>query len=314
MRVFVTGGTGFLGPDVVRDLLNAGHRPVLLAHESDPPRKTEVEVIQGDVTDRRVLENGMDGSDAVLHLATPTTERRSRRNLERVHVEGTRAVVEAAEATGTRRLVLASVAGAHREETATQATKHRAEEIVADAGLTHTIVRMTPVAGAGGIVDAFRRLLKFFPATPILGSGEAEIAPVARTDAARALVRVLGDATGSAHETYCLAGPERLTYREFVATISDHFGLDRPTVTVPESLARGSARVLGLLPGAPRRADDLASLLEAGTCGDHPGLADLGIAATTFREALEQAYGPAKVDTPATGGSMGPGMFGPGRP
>lgn len=314
MRVFVTGGTGFLGPDVVRDLLNAGHKPVLLAHESDPPRKTEVEVIRGDVTDGRVLEKGMDGCDAVLHLATPTADQRSGRNLERVHVTGTQRVVEAAEATGTHRLVLASVAGADQEATTTQETKRRAEEIVAEAGVTQTVVRMAPVAGAGGIVDAFRRLLKFSPATPILGDGEAEIAPVARTDAARAMVRVLGDASGSVHETYCLAGPERLTYREFVATISDHFGLDRPTVTVPERLARGSARALGLFPGAPRRADELTSLLEAGTCGDLPGLADLGVEATPFREALEQAYGPAKVDTPATGGSMGPGMFGPGRP
>jgi NADH dehydrogenase len=314
MRVLVTGGTGFLGQDLVRDLLNAGHHPVLLVHESSPPRKADVEVVRGDVTDERVLAKGLAGCDAALHLATPTSDRRTRRNLEKVHVEGTEALVEAARQEDVQRLVLASVAGADPDGTATQATKARAEEIVADAGVTHTVLRLTPVAGAGGIVDAFRRLLKFFPATPILGSGEAEVAPIARTDAARAFSRVLDDATGTAHETYCLSGPERLTYREFVAAICDHFGLDRPTVTVPEGLARGSARALGLLPGAPRRADDLTALLEAGTCGDHSGLPDLGVEPTSFREALEQAYGPPETDMATPGGSMGPGMFGPGRP
>ena len=96
MQYFVTGGTGFVGSHLVRQLVDEGHDVVVLARS--PSRASalpdEVEVVRGDVTDRESVREPMRGSDGVFHLAAwyeigvDDVDR-----MERVNVDGTRNVL-----------------------------------------------------------------------------------------------------------------------------------------------------------------------------------------------------------------------------
>jgi uncharacterized protein (TIGR01777 family) len=73
MRVFITGGSGFIGQHLAQDLLNGGHGPVILSRRADQVRrKPEMwpyEVVQGDPTTAGRWQEAVDGCDAVVNLA-----------------------------------------------------------------------------------------------------------------------------------------------------------------------------------------------------------------------------------------------------
>jgi dihydroflavonol-4-reductase len=112
----VTGGTGFVGANVVRELLRDGVPVrVLVRARSDRRALTglDVEVVEGDLTDRSSIERAVRGARAVYHVAADyRLWARDERELYRANVEGTRAVLEAAAAAGAERIVHTSTVGA----------------------------------------------------------------------------------------------------------------------------------------------------------------------------------------------------------
>jgi dihydroflavonol-4-reductase len=112
VRAFVTGGTGFVGSAVVRRLLLAGHEVRCLARPGSDRRNLsglEVEVIEGDLRDPSSLRRGMDGCQAVFHVAadyrlwTPDPS-----EMYDVNVAGTRRVLQAAVEAEIERIVYTS--------------------------------------------------------------------------------------------------------------------------------------------------------------------------------------------------------------
>jgi 2-alkyl-3-oxoalkanoate reductase len=106
-KVFVTGGTGFLGEALVRRLSQQGARTrVLIRHTSDTTYLdgvSLVEVVIGDLTDRSSVFKAMEGCDYVFHVAASLGGTRD--EMERVNVEGTRHVTDAAASIGIERLL-----------------------------------------------------------------------------------------------------------------------------------------------------------------------------------------------------------------
>jgi UDP-glucose 4-epimerase len=109
-RVLVTGGSGFIGRHVVGDLRGAGSTVRVV--DLKPHPDASVDLVQGDIADRDVLEAAFEGGfDGVVHLAAVTSVLRSMEHPEltfRTNVEGTHALLEAARAAGVKSLVFAS--------------------------------------------------------------------------------------------------------------------------------------------------------------------------------------------------------------
>ena len=105
MKVFVTGGNGFIGARVVRRLLAEGHSVRCLLRASSNTRRIDglgVERHEGDVRDRRSLVAGMEGCDGAIHLASLSSWEAIRSPLMReIVIDGTRNLLEAARAAGT---------------------------------------------------------------------------------------------------------------------------------------------------------------------------------------------------------------------
>jgi dihydroflavonol-4-reductase len=116
MDALVTGGTGFIGANLVRELLSAGATVRVLARSSSDRRALAglpVEVREGDLLDPASLRHAVVGVSRVFHVAADyRLWVRDPPLLYRANVEGTRAVLEAAAEAGAGRIVHTSSVGA----------------------------------------------------------------------------------------------------------------------------------------------------------------------------------------------------------
>ncbi|MBS2013865.1 MAG: NAD-dependent epimerase/dehydratase family protein [Deltaproteobacteria bacterium] len=110
-RYLVTGSTGFLGRHLVRALRASGHDVVALVRSAtDVPEGTAP--VRGDVLDRASVEKAAMGCDGVFHCAGKVSRKPDdAEELHRLHVEGTKNVLDAAIAKNVRRAVIASTSG-----------------------------------------------------------------------------------------------------------------------------------------------------------------------------------------------------------
>src|SRR5437899_3205121 len=116
MKVFVTGATGFVGQEVVRQLHARGHTSRILArksgsrHAQSLASRYEAELVAGTLADASALGKGVHLSDAVIHLVGIISEA-GKSTFEAVHVQGTAQLVEAVRGAGIKRFVHMSALG-----------------------------------------------------------------------------------------------------------------------------------------------------------------------------------------------------------
>lgn len=115
MKILITGGAGFVGSNLVRQAVEAGHRVAVLDDLStgyaDNLEGLDVRFVNGSVTDRRILEQICAGQDSIVHLGALGSVPRSISDPRRSHdvnVNGTLEVLEAARAVGVSHVVFSS--------------------------------------------------------------------------------------------------------------------------------------------------------------------------------------------------------------
>lgn len=107
-KVMVTGGSGFLGGELIRQLVRRGVEVAALARSekaADQVRSLGATPVRGDLFDRDAVREGMAGCDAVFHSAAYVEVWGSLDEAYRVNVLGTSAILDAARAAGVRRFV-----------------------------------------------------------------------------------------------------------------------------------------------------------------------------------------------------------------
>jgi uncharacterized protein YbjT (DUF2867 family) len=262
VKVLVTGGTGFIGPHVVRAVQGAGHDVRALVRKGSIPG---TEPAQGDLTDPESLRRAVEGVDAVIHLVGIRQGREEQ--FQRIMVDGTRDLLAAAREAGVGRFVNMSALGT-TEETKDLVPYYHAkwlqEGLVRESGLEHVIFRPSFVFGKdGGIIPTFRKLAKLAPVTPIVGSGKQRIQPIWVDDVARYFAQAL-DKPEAANRTFELGGPDVVTWNELWARLKRALGVRRPSMHVPMAFMRVNALVTERLPGDIPLTRDLLKMLEHG--------------------------------------------------
>ena len=255
MKALVTGGTGFVGREVVRQLRESGHSVVLLKR---------AETGAGE----EACTHAMGGCDAVIHLVGIISEV-GEQTFENIHTRLTEKIVHAAKQAGVRRFVHMSALGARSNAVARyHQTKWMAEEIVRASGLDWTIFRPSIIYGPGdAFVNLFARLSRFSPVVPLVGGGHSRFQPISVENVARCFVAALTEPQAIGR-TFDLCGGERLTLREIVEAILSATRRRRWKLPLPFSLAHAQAtaaeflfeRVLGKPP--PLNRDQLVLLRE----------------------------------------------------
>ena len=224
-QVFITGGSGFVGSRIVEELgargysINALSRGKPIAVGGD-----RVRIIRGDLLDSKLLDEGIAGCDAVIHLVGIIVEKPAHGiTFERIHHQGTQQVVDAAKRAGVKRYVHMSALGTRFDAiSAYHRTKFLAEEYVRGSGLDWTIFRPSMIHGPRGefteMESGWARgtkppflFMPYFGAGLFGTRGAGMLQPVYVKDVARAFVDAL-EKPQTILETYLLGGSEQLTW------------------------------------------------------------------------------------------------------
>ena len=177
MRVAITGGTGFVGRNLAARLEN----PVIIS------RRTGIEIDDVDA-----LAAAFAGCDAVAHCAGINREIGTQ-TYQRVHLDGTRAVIEAAQRAGVKRIVMLSFLRARPDSGSEyHDTKFAAEEMIRASGLEYTILKSGMIYGPGDhMVDHVTKAVRTLPLFGTVGFRERTARPVAVEDAVGVLIAAL---------------------------------------------------------------------------------------------------------------------------
>ncbi len=268
MRVLVTGATGFVGREVVRELLERGHEVRALVRRRAARKLRDgkrVEVFVGDCLAPGTVTPAVAGCDAVIHLVGIIREFPGRGvTFERVHVQATKNLVDAASAAGVRRFLHMSALGARPAPADPyHVTNFQADEYVRASGLTYTIFRPSIIYGPRDrSINLFVRQIQRLGFLTIIGDGQYQLQPVPVGTVARAFALAL-ELPGTENRVYDVGGPEPLTFDAIIDTIAEGTGPAGekvPPAGVVHARCRQPVRPLPLVspdagsaPHAPRR-------------------------------------------------------------
>jgi NADH dehydrogenase len=231
-RIAITGGTGFVGRHFAELLRERGHDAIVLSRRTG-----------GDVGDIDALARAFRDCDAIAHLAGINRELGDQ-TYQRVHVDGTGNVVEAARRAGVARIALLSFLRARPDcGSPYHESKFAAEEIVRNSGLEFTILKSSVIYGRGDhLLDHLSHSLHTLPLFATVGAHQPPLRPTAVGDLAEILFAALVD-DRLINQTLAVLGPEVLTMRQVVERVGDAIGRRPWILSAPVAFHRLLARV-----------------------------------------------------------------------
>lgn len=269
MRIFLAGGTGFVGGHVRCALLEQGHELRLLVHRKSVCQEPGVELAEGDVTRPETYAAAVKGCDAVINLVGIIREFPAQGIIfERLHGEATRALLGAARKAGARRFIQMSALGTRPAAVSRyHQTKYRAEEEVRESGLNWTIFRPSVIFGPkDDFINRLAGLIRKLPAVPIIGDGSYRLQPIHAGDVARCFASAL-EMPETVGKTFELCGMDRLTYLGLLETIARVLGRRKVrTVRIPLRFMELITPHLQRFSFFPITMDQIRMLLEESVC------------------------------------------------
>ncbi len=296
--VTVFGGSGFVGRHVVRALARQGwrirvacRRPDLAYHLQPLGRVGQIHAVQANLRYPDSVAAALHGAEAVVNLVAILTEHGAQK-FESLHVNGARAVAQAAAQAGIDNVVHVSALGADAQSDSLYArTKGEGEAEMLSARPETVIFRPSIIFGPeDSFFNRFAALARISPVLPLFGGGETKFQPVYVGDVAEAISRALAG-RAQAGAVYELGGPQVKTFRELMQYVCDVTGRRRLLLPLPfaagDVMARGTELAdslsLGLFPKMLLTTRDQIKLLAvdnvvgAKAAADHRTLEGLGI-------------------------------------
>ncbi len=226
-KIFMTGATGVVGRALLArlagDKRSAGKnmpQVLVLSRNVSAAPEPAVKFVTARLGEPETWRRALEGCTEVVHMAAQTGKARPQQ-FERVNVEGTRNVLEAARAAGVKRfLFVSSVAATYPEleHYPYGRSKRDAEALVRESGLDWAIVRPTIVMSRRAAIWHALAGLASLPVTPVFGGGAARIQPIHADDLAECLASWIDDPSLD-RNAYDLGGPEVIAFGEFLRKV-----------------------------------------------------------------------------------------------
>jgi uncharacterized protein YbjT (DUF2867 family) len=268
-RILLLGSTGFFGRGVAHKLIDGGHQLRVLVRDPMKAAAFKVrgaQVVVGDALNPAAVTQAAQG---VEHIISLVAIRRNRpQSFLEVNVDGPRIMADAAKAAGVRSVVLVSAIGAKLDAHNKYFTSRwMGEQELAKSGVAGTILRFAFVlAEEGGILDGFDRA-RFGPFVVIPGSGQTQMQPILREDAARCVVEAIArpELLGKIIE---LGGPEVVTYETIFDWYLQARGIKKAKLKLPVGVLIPGLTVMEALFTNPPATPDEVNMMQVPNIAD----------------------------------------------
>jgi uncharacterized protein YbjT (DUF2867 family) len=287
MKIFVTGATGFTGSRVVPLLLKNGFE-VRCLHRASRKRPSfsglNIEWALGDMSDAQSLTSAMQGTDALVNIAS----------LGFGHADS---ILRAAKDAGIQRAIFISTTAIFTQLNAKSKKVRVAAELAIEmSGLQYTILRPTMIYGSPRDRNMWRliRFMRVSPIVPVFGDGKYLQQPIYVDDVAAAVLGCLkSDVTIG--KTYNIAGKHPLTYNEVIDTIARQMKKRVWTFHIP---SKPVVFLLGFFEGIripfPIKAEQVLRLNENKDFSYAEAQRDFGFSPLAFEEGIGLELNPFK--------------------
>jgi NADH dehydrogenase len=248
MKIAITGATGFVGNHLTARLISEGHEVVRIARHERP---NDAELVVSSLDDVDYLAGVFAGCGVVAHCAGINRELGDQ-TYERVHVQGTQNVVEAAKRAGVQKIVLTSFLRARPDcGSPYHESKWAAEEIVRNSGLDYTVLKAGVIYGRGDhLLGHLSHALYTFPVFATVGLQEKSIRPLAIEDMVHVMRAALIDRRMK-RQTVAVLGPEEIYLSEAVRRVAEVVGKQPLMFPLPIVLHQLMARLWELTMTVP---------------------------------------------------------------
>jgi nucleoside-diphosphate-sugar epimerase len=306
-QAFVTGGSGFVGRELIAELRRRGVALRALAR-SDAAAATVAErgatPVRGELEDPLAMQAGMRGCDVVFHAAAYVKQHGRRDDFFRVNVAGTEGALAAAKAAGVRRFVHVGTEAV----LADGAPIVRADEERPRARRPAGLYPLTKGLAEAAVIAANAPDFETVVVRPrfVWGRGDTSVMPeiaaavksgrFAWIDGGRYLTSTchvdnvvegawLAATRGRPGEIYFLTDGEPIEFRTFVTDVLATEGLDAGARSIPKWMAEVMAAITGWMEHPPVTRAALALMAHEVTVDDNKARRELGYVAHTSREA-----------------------------
>ena len=273
MKICVIGGTGFVGTQLITELVNQGHSVKVITRRPERHRHLRtlpnVKIVSIDFFGNKVLERQIDTYDVVINLAGILNPS-GKNNFEQVHENVALRVAEATKAVDTPRLLHMSALNAGENAPSEYLrSKGRAQnKVFAIDGLHVTTFSPSVIFGVGdSFFNRFAQLLKFMPGYFPLTCASARFAPIYIGDVVDAFINSI-DKPQAYGKNYNLCGPESFSLQELVKYTAKQINSNCTIVPLNRFFSKPLAMFMGIFPGAPITLDNYRSMLVDSVCSD----------------------------------------------
>jgi len=263
MRVFVTGGAGFIGSHVCEKLLDHGAEVVAFDDFSTgSTRITGADIVEGDVRNFAEVLSAMSGCTHVAHLAAMASVPASIADpslSESINLQGTLNIIEAAHQVGITRIVFSSTAAIYGDATDIPVTEsttancmspYAEDKLAAEVAILHSGIeaislryfnvhgpRQNPDGAYAAVVPAFIQMLMEEKPPTIFGTGNATRDFVSVSDVAQLNVQALKtDNTNALGQVFNVASGSTMSILELFIALRELLGEKKPTINSVEPM------------------------------------------------------------------------------
>ncbi len=242
-----TGAFGFLGRYIARRLLETGHKVMTLTNSARRPdplgEMITVRPLRFDRADE--IADSLTNVSVLYNTFFVRFNYRGKVSFTFADaVKNSGILFQAAKRAGIRRVVHISITNpSENSELEYFRSKARIERLLADSGLSYSILRPAVLFGDEGIlINNIAWLLRRFPAFCIFGDGRYRLQPIHVDDLAELAVKTGKEERNAIFDAI---GPETFTYRELVETIGRIIGKPRPIISIPPYIGFMASSVIG---------------------------------------------------------------------
>ncbi len=262
MKVLIAGGSGLLGREITRAVVDAGHEATVGSRSKPDSQRADPRAkwVEADVTKPTGLAEVLRGFDAVVDAVqfpnSPIENPKKGYTFERIDLGGTKNLADAAKAVGVQQFIgLSGVGAAGDAPYHWLRYKWQEEQHIQASGLNYTIFRPSWIYGPDDVsLNRFLGFAKWLPFIPVIGNGKTRINPLLVTDLAAHVTAAIGN-PNAANWVFEIGGPAVLTMDSVIRSALEASGKRRLLLHNPKPLMKLVASVIQHAPGRPLTPD-----------------------------------------------------------